>query len=188
MKLTPAKCAACGAPVLLAYVDARPGSSRRLPFLKLSTIQHGEAGRYEALEVRTGDTVRHSAGGAEREVFVDDAGAVWLEHVCRKAAPEPDRDRDGAPVKPRPCRSCGRPILWLVTPAGKRCPVDPEPHEGRVVEGQARGDRVRGFNLAGESLCIDPAPSLLEEERATVYVSHFATCPTAAQHRKARTR
>ena len=26
------------------------------------------------------------------------------------------------------CRSCGAPVTWTVTDAGKRMPVDPEPH------------------------------------------------------------
>jgi hypothetical protein len=41
------------------------------------------------------------------------------------------------------CRSCGAAVVWIVTPAGKRMPVDVSTH-----------------------------------------VSHFATCPNAAQHRK----
>jgi hypothetical protein len=58
------------------------------------------------------------------------------------------------------CRSCGAAILWVVThPGGKRMPLDVPPVKRFVVED-------------GEAYQRD------------TYVSHFATCPNAAQHRK----
>lgn len=68
------------------------------------------------------------------------------------------------------CRSCGAPILWVKTEAGKRMPIDAKP-ERRVV--------------------LDPLAVRLGADELTArvvdtYVSHFATCPNAAQHRKAK--
>lgn len=67
------------------------------------------------------------------------------------------------------CRSCGARIVWAETENGKRMPIDAKP-EKRLV------------------LIIDPpspGTTPLVDVRDT-YVSHFATCPNAAQHRKAR--
>jgi hypothetical protein len=58
------------------------------------------------------------------------------------------------------CKSCGQPIRWLATPTGGKMPVD--------AHTAAPQDRV--FNrLAG-------------------HISHFATCPSAAKHRKRQSR
>ena len=54
------------------------------------------------------------------------------------------------------CRSCGAEIVWVTTPAGKQMPLDP--HVLTVVADG--GETVRGR------------------------VSHFASCPNAAAHRK----
>lgn len=53
------------------------------------------------------------------------------------------------------CRSCNAQIIWFKTPAGKNMPVN-----ANSVE---RGDEV------------------LDIKR---HISHFATCPTAPQHRR----
>ena len=60
------------------------------------------------------------------------------------------------------CRSCGAEILWVETQNGKRMPLDFTP-ERRFV--------------------IDPSNGMLAKLRNT-YVSHFATCPNADQHRR----
>jgi len=54
------------------------------------------------------------------------------------------------------CRSCNAPLVWIKSRAGKAIPCDPAVLS--VVTDE--GDVVRGR------------------------VSHFATCPQAAQHRK----
>lgn len=59
------------------------------------------------------------------------------------------------------CKSCGAHILWVTTSSGKKMPLDFEPERRFVID-------------AGEGM------------RATLrntYVSHFATCPHASQHR-----
>ena len=67
------------------------------------------------------------------------------------------------------CRSCNAPIEWRRTLSGTRIPIDPSPVEnGNVV-------------LLTGGLCKVVAPG------EGTHVSHFATCPNAAAHRKAKT-
>lgn len=69
------------------------------------------------------------------------------------------------------CKSCHAPIEWVVTESGRRMPLDIESTTAGnliVVDGVARAPRI------GEE-----APFLQR-------ISHFATCPKAAEHRKAR--
>lgn len=89
------------------------------------------------------------------------------------------------------CRSCGAPIVWARTPAGKRTPLDAKPEKRVVIvvgdvdaEGLEReggaGTIVDG--IIGCSGCADR-----EDARAIVvdaYVSHFATCPDAERFRQ----
>lgn len=62
--------------------------------------------------------------------------------------------------QPIPCRSCGAPIRFLESPAGngKKIPVDAETCDER--------DRYYGKECG--------------------HISHFATCPAAQAHRRAR--
>jgi hypothetical protein len=61
------------------------------------------------------------------------------------------------------CRSCGAPIVWVVMrPSGKRMPLDAKPEKRITLD------------------VIDPAVA----EMTDTYVSHFSSCPNAAQHRK----
>ncbi|HEX7277897.1 MAG TPA: hypothetical protein VF244_11025 [Acidimicrobiales bacterium] len=65
------------------------------------------------------------------------------------------------------CRSCNAPVRWIKTVAGKAMPLDPAPNpDGNVVieDGVAR---VVGPEAEGER-----------------WMTHWATCPSAAKHRK----
>jgi hypothetical protein len=73
------------------------------------------------------------------------------------------------------CRSCGAWIWWLVTAAGKRMPVNPTPDPAGNLAVNGPGD-LRVLR-AGE----EPP-----ESGWSRHTSHFATCPNADQHRKAR--
>lgn len=76
------------------------------------------------------------------------------------------------------CRSCGAKIIWIITPAGKKMPCDPEPvyfkpaQDGELRLVTANGTIARGTKAekAEDALCG--------------YVSHFATCPNADKHRR----
>jgi len=63
----------------------------------------------------------------------------------------------------RQCRTCQAAIIWAVTVSGKRMPLDAKP-EVRFILNEDTGTT---------------------SARKT-YMSHFATCPNAAQHRKPR--
>lgn len=85
-------------------------------------------------------------------------------------------------MKEAACRSCGAPIVWTVTMNGKRMPVDLDPVGDvpgamlfRVEEDPSNGDLIATF--------IKSDQRYREEE---LYVSHFATCPQADQHRRTR--
>ena len=72
------------------------------------------------------------------------------------------------------CRSCGAEIVWAKTVNGKNIPVDPTPVESGnlgFLPGNPPTVEVRNY----------PEPFISEQPR---YVSHFKTCPNAAQHRR----
>ena len=64
---------------------------------------------------------------------------------------------------PGRCKSCGAAILWVLTPKGHAMCLDPKP-EKRVVLGRQ----------TGQAHVLD------------TYVPHWATCPSADQHRRPR--
>jgi hypothetical protein len=76
------------------------------------------------------------------------------------------------------CRSCKKPIIWAVTTKGRRMPLDPEPVENGnlILRHRMSGLPTALYLTHGADVELQP-----DEKR---YVSHFATCPYAAQHRK----
>jgi len=70
---------------------------------------------------------------------------------------------------PSRCRSCGAAIIWCETGHGKKMPVDARTTEAGnlVLEGQEP-----------TAVYVDPGTG--------THTSHFATCPHADKHRKAR--
>lgn len=74
----------------------------------------------------------------------------------------------------RACSSCGAPIVWAITEAGKRVPLDAKPIRIAIVARGNDGAEIR----EGDALVIGSG--------ANGYQSHFATCPNAAAHRKPR--
>lgn len=75
------------------------------------------------------------------------------------------------------CSSCKAPIRWTVTEKGNRMPIDHAP--------------VRGGNivLRDEGRClvavyVQPLFETEADKAKPHYVSHFATCPAADQHRR----
>lgn len=80
---------------------------------------------------------------------------------------------------PAKCRSCGAAIVWTLTEAGRRMPVDVEPSDDgtlRLEEFQDGSGVIYAFVVRGNA-----SPREL-------YRSHFATCPNAASHRNQRGR
>lgn len=74
------------------------------------------------------------------------------------------------------CRSCLQPIIWAVTEAGKRQPLDRDPDPDGIVI--AYQDPLGGWH--SRALPNDQ-PVLPPWKR---YTTHFATCPHADEHRK----
>lgn len=76
------------------------------------------------------------------------------------------------------CSSCYAPIRWVITPRGKRTPLDRDPVPDGNVVGTGRftpeGAEHVHYLKKGETV---PAGKLR-------YVSHFANCPEAREHRK----
>jgi hypothetical protein len=64
------------------------------------------------------------------------------------------------------CRGCGKPIVWGLTPDNKRIPLDPRPPVYLAVE------------LADGTVSCDRIKDGM--------VSHFATCPKAAEFSRGR--
>lgn len=60
------------------------------------------------------------------------------------------------------CKSCGAPIVWALTEAGKKVPLDVKSEKRFILK-----DKVS-----------------VEVILRNTYVSHFATCPNADKHRK----
>ena len=65
-------------------------------------------------------------------------------------------------LKTSPCKGCGRPIIWGITPDGKRIPMDA---------------RAPVYALTGEK---NPGQPDGVVRAFTAYVTHFATCPKAS--------
>ncbi len=89
--------------------------------------------------------------------------------------------RVGAGV-PDVCELCGRDIVWAVTPAGKRMPLDPE----RLDEDDARGNV--GVRRDHHGRVLARVLSAAEPLRAGEWraVPHFATCPNYQRPSRAR--
>lgn len=71
---------------------------------------------------------------------------------------------------PDVCASCKAPIRWAPTRNGYLIPLDPDP----VAGGNLRLDDQ------GRALIVPKD----RRDGASLYVSHFATCPYADQHRR----
>ena len=75
------------------------------------------------------------------------------------------------------CRSCGAEIKWLKTKAGKNIPVD-------VPKDYHLPGTMYGKNPSTETMY--DAVITAVEYNPEYMISHFATCPNAATHRKAK--
>lgn len=70
------------------------------------------------------------------------------------------------------CKSCGAPITWAISAKGKAIPIDPSPvKSGNLV-------------LIVEDPRNAPTARYARDEEGPRYVSHFATCAQADEHRR----
>lgn len=73
------------------------------------------------------------------------------------------------------CKSCGKEIIWVNTKRGKSMPCDAAP--------------IRFSRAEKGELFVTPFGEVVSGVRCSTsdeigYISHFATCPNANQHRK----
>jgi len=92
------------------------------------------------------------------------------------AAPEPPAALVGEGIEVTLCRSCGAGIAWGLTAAGKRIPLN-------IPADLDRGNVALGDD--GAARVLGPADAAAARAAgAQLYLSHFATCPNGAAHRK----
>jgi hypothetical protein len=80
------------------------------------------------------------------------------------------------------CSSCGADIFWVkLIPSGRRHPVDEKPHEKGSISltGVSEAGRAEQAVVLGRS-----ARERELNDGGLLYMSHFATCPDAANHRR----
>jgi hypothetical protein len=78
-----------------------------------------------------------------------------------------------------PCTSCGALMIWTVTTAGKRMPIDAAPAADGNVKLTDRGAAMPPLAV----VTTNPAQLFGVKQR---WKSHFATCPQAGAHRRGR--
>ena len=76
------------------------------------------------------------------------------------------------------CKSCGAPIRYVKTDQGKMMPCNLD--GVMILPGEGNGSfiTVGGHVIKGKRVGFDTAGAKYG------YISHFATCPNAEQHRK----
>ena len=78
------------------------------------------------------------------------------------------------------CKSCGARIVWALTDGDKRMPVDAEPS----ARGNIKLVWIPSLNEYRAVVQRDVKPDNVSKE--PLYLSHFASCAQAAQHRRAK--
>lgn len=81
------------------------------------------------------------------------------------------------------CSSCGSPIQWARMRSGRAMPCDPDAVEFWPGSGGRERFVVDGDVVAGERRQL----SVLQGSPRRGLVPHWATCPSADEHRKTRT-
>lgn len=77
------------------------------------------------------------------------------------------------------CKSCHARIIWALSPAGRRMPVD-----AVRVRPPSDEDRKHCYNV--ERMTAEgPKLRKMDDIEKHGHLSHFRTCPTAQQHSKA---
>lgn len=80
------------------------------------------------------------------------------------------------------CRSCNAPITWArIKQGGRRMPLNPE------ADWDRGNVRLIGPNLEGEEVGVVLSHDEARDRRKDgerLYLSHFATCPSARLHRR----
>lgn len=88
-------------------------------------------------------------------------------------------------MKTADCSSCGAKILWALTQAEKRIPLDAQPIDDRTAGQRGLFMLVKRLDDAPLAwpVTID-TPDSFRDLQAAIYQSHFAICPNAGAHRR----
>lgn len=81
------------------------------------------------------------------------------------------------------CRSCGKPILWIRTRAGKSMPCDPKPINYKIRPGSSTKLVTPGGDVISCEPVSDPA-----DGQGWGYVPHWSTCNAPDNFRRRETR
>jgi hypothetical protein len=84
-----------------------------------------------------------------------------------------------APGTATECRSCKAPIVWTRTAKGKSMPCDLQPSDAGTFYLFRRPDVIEAVYSASTDPRVEKAKARGDKR----YVSHFSSCPQAAQHR-----
>lgn len=127
--------------------------------------------------------LRRLAGtGDTFEPDILDALADGIEQNTTAIAAQAHARQLDLPARRTRCRTCGRPIVWAITSAAKRMPVDADPDTARGnIDLRLRDDG----NLHADVLPSGKAHGarLLDQP---LHTSHFTNCAYAHLHRKDR--
>lgn len=82
------------------------------------------------------------------------------------------------------CRSCGQPVAWAVTDAGKAIPLDADPAGDPLVVPDGNLEATPGPLFSVRHVIPGELNLFDLFEPPTRYRTHFATCPEAASWRK----
>lgn len=97
--------------------------------------------------------------------------------------PEPVDDDEpfyAAGVAPVPCKYCGRPVVWITTPKGKKLCCDTRAAVFIIAQAGVRAGDLVGANANTPSMRERQQP-LFTKPIVGVYVTHFATCRRVEQ-------
>lgn len=85
-----------------------------------------------------------------------------------------------------PCRSCEAEVIWAKTRAGKTIPLDAQPRDdGNFFVSIPPHPHARVTAVPVNEKSPEAERYRRDPERSR-FVSHFATCPNASQHRRSR--
>lgn len=106
---------------------------------------------------------------------------------CNRSVVIPKRFTAHTPVAPikTKCKSCGASIVWIKTQNGRSMPCDADPvNYQKNYKGASLIVTAEGAVIRGDIVENDPSAPLQKIIDGQGYISHFATCPNANQHRK----
>jgi hypothetical protein len=104
--------------------------------------------------------------------------------------------RVGLARKPRgpgkPCAACNARVIWALTDVGRHMPVDPEPTPAALLPEAREGNVVLWYEVdekdrpVGQQRVSYATEEQRRDPNVSLWLSHFATCPRAAEFRRRR--